>query len=426
MKVRYIIAAVVFAILAIGGLFLKHWLVPFDLAEERAKARAAGLPLSAAEFPRAIPPAGQNAATEYNALVALLKRKPANDKVFGHGSATIPVAQTAALKAYLLSRPDIAHLVHSAVAKPDADFPHKWTSDELLPYLARMRDADIWLRRESIVLAREGRFDEAVANQALGFRVAQHAGEDPLTVPYLVSIACEAITLAGMADIMREAGPDAKLDENIRKTILAYKPNRDFARCWKGETVFGMTTMLGTISEAEAEARKDAEKRAAARGRVLPKRKVPRLFIWSANEACYLHWMTLGLNAAEQPEPGRVRAVENAMDAFDRSMHSPAQLWAMILMPVTANAVRRDVLSAAQRAVLASAASVLAYRARTGRSPRKLEEAETPASADPWSGKPLGYRLDGKGFVVYSAGESQKFTALPGQPTKSQVYFRYP
>lgn len=427
MKFRKILALSALVVLALGGLFAKHWLVPYDLDEERAKARAAGLPLSAAEFARTIPPAADDAAPEYNALVSLLKRKPANDKAFEPSTATVPALQTAALKAYLRSRPDIARLVHAAAARPHAYFPHKWTTDELLPYLAQMRSAAIWLRRESLVLAREGRFEEAVANQALGFRVPQHAGEDPIIISFLVSLACDNITLSGMADIMREAGPNEKVDIAVRNAILAYHPTRDFARCWKGEAVFGLTTIHDTTDPSSLSALGNG--RSGAQSKALPRRvKGQRLWIWDANEALYLHWMTLGLKAAEQPEAIRAEAVGRAADEFDHSlwMRQPATLLTMILYPMFSRALASAETRLAQRSVVTAAASVMLFRAQHGRFPSTLEEAAAPAPTDPRTGKALGYRLEGKGCAVYSVGKTLRFTASPGQPTKNESFFSYP
>jgi hypothetical protein len=79
---------------------------------------------------------------------------------------------------------------------------------------------------------------------------------------------------------------------------------------------------------------------------------------------------------------------------------------------------------AARRLVLAAGAAVLAAKAQTGAFPAALPAPFT----DPFTGKPLGYRREGTGFAVYSAGPAGTFDGgKPGDPAFGpNTVFRYP
>lgn len=78
----------------------------------------------------------------------------------------------------------------------------------------------------------------------------------------------------------------------------------------------------------------------------------------------------------------------------------------------------------ARRLVAAAGAAVLAAKAQTGAFPPVLPAQFT----DPFTNKPLGYRLEGThGFVVYSAGPDGTFDGGQiGETSRAQIVFRYP
>lgn len=80
----------------------------------------------------------------------------------------------------------------------------------------------------------------------------------------------------------------------------------------------------------------------------------------------------------------------------------------------------------ARRDALIAASHVMEHRVRTGAWPAHLTDAMPDPPPDPFIGKPLGYRREGKGFVIFSVGEDGTFAAKPGQPEKGQSFFRYP
>ena len=84
--------------------------------------------------------------------------------------------------------------------------------------------------------------------------------------------------------------------------------------------------------------------------------------------------------------------------------------------------------AAARMAVLRSAARVLEWRSAHNHPPDRLTDAIAPVPTDPFDLKPLRYRLEGDGFVIYSVGESGKFEGgRPDvKPPPRETVFRYP
>lgn len=93
-------------------------------------------------------------------------------------------------------------------------------------------------------------------------------------------------------------------------------------------------------------------------------------------------------------------------------------------MPAFSDIDQNDTRIHAREAVTLAAASLLAEKAKTGAYPGKLPQE----FVDPFTNKPLGYRREGRGFVVYSAGPTGHFDGgKPGEKVSGQEsLFRYP
>ena len=431
MKLWKIVLLSLLAILAVAGIGFLRWMRPYNLETERTAARAAGIPLTEADLKPVIPPSNENAAADYEALMALEKRRPLNTHAFDAALNNTTLAlmddrQAAALKTLLASRPDVARLVHAAAAKPHANFPHEWTVAVEFPQFAHMREAAKWLRWESILLARQGRYDEAIRNQALGFRTARHAAEEPNIIGLLVSIASESLTLSGFEDILTMAGPNAAVADAVRREIAAYDPGRDLQICLRHETLYGLTAVRQMTSGGEVRPPttpapapwKTSDRKGSA---------VARWLYMDPSEAVYLHWMTRIVRAAGTPLSGRQAAVAAVQAEMDRSAgNRPTYLLASIVTPVYSKAAERETHSAARRTLVSAMASVLSYRAQNGRYPDTLSAAVNPVPVDPYTGKPLGYRREGEGVAVFAEPDVTGEDAKSAAKLRQWSTVRYP
>jgi len=117
---------------------------------------------------------------------------------------------------------------------------------------------------------------------------------------------------------------------------------------------------------------------------------------------------------------------------LDREMKyppvDPLNLFAAILIPVTAETSEAERRSLGKQEALLAATQVLLYRSRKGAFPLQLSDALARTPTDPMTGDRFEYRREGKGFVIFSRGADGTFDGgLPGTaiPTK-QVGFRFP
>jgi len=162
---------------------------PANLAREEAVARQEGIPLTAAQLQKPLPPHGQNAAPLYTKLTKLLHDRPLGLPKYAEGMDAFHFytpAQIAAVRRTLAARQDVMTLVHQAADKPQCVFARDWGrgADLMFPEYQPMREAARLIKTESYLLARDERFQEAMTDQARGFRVAEHAASgSPNTLP---------------------------------------------------------------------------------------------------------------------------------------------------------------------------------------------------------------------------------------------------
>ena len=133
------------------------------------------------------------------------------------------------------------------------------------------------------------------------------------------------------------------------------------------------------------------------------------------------------VTASDQP-PARRHAVYASVEAqSEGDAHRPdvlTFLFADDLVPVFTKIDLNDTRTRAREAVTLAAAAVLAAKAQTGAFSATLP----PHFSDPFTDKPLGCRLEGAGFVLYSAGPTGTFDGgEPGEKISAQEsVFRYP
>ncbi len=420
---------------------------PADLARERTAAEKAGLLTHPSQLP--LPPADQNAAPLYVKLDALRKQRPFRLPLYAqplNGRFAYTSAQLAAVQKEADARQDIFTLLHQAADKPQCAFVRDASGPLGMPTVftnyAGLRESAREINTESLLLAYQGRYSEAVTDQERGFRIADHAASDGLLVSFLVGSAIDAITLSGMQAILKKAGPDAALDSRAETDILALPP-LSLGHALSGEPAmadveFSHLREAGPaqITQLFASSALPAVDSGQAPVQFTPTQQAQWSRFVDASEADYLHQMRQLIPAADLPSAQREAVFGQAESRSSSSGYSLIERLSDLLNPVvgadavfgSASIVSRLSLQvsqiAARREVAAAGAAVLAAKARTGTFPSALP----PQFTDPFNSKPLGYRLEStNGFVVYSAGPSSTFDGgRPGDPSGTNILFRYP
>lgn len=411
---------------------------PAALARESSAAQKMNIPLSPQSLQSPMPPPAQNAAPYYIALTDLLTKKSLPvffDKYEKNIVPTYTPEQIAMARQTLAQRSDVMALVHQAAGKPQCVFTRDWSQGMNLkfPEYTAIREAARLIKMESYLQAHDGHYQKAVLNQALGFRVARHSSSDHTLISFLVGTACDNITLSGMQSILVQAGPNALVDVQVGDTVSRLSLPPSLRTAMAGDAGFGCV-LFARMHQSERYG-VDAALSAAGYTDGSKKEKLTSVTdeatthsLIDAWEADYLAHMTPLVKACEEPRTVRRAAFLAAglkLDRESNTLYGQIHLLTLLMAPVFTDIDITQTRNQAHKAVTLAAAYVLGEKAKTGTFPTAL-----PARfADPFTDKPLGYRLEGaNGFVVYSAGPDGTFYGgKPGEKTPPiESLFRYP
>ena len=414
---------------------------PADLARAREAASKEGIPLDPDALQKPLPPDDQNAAPVYQKLFQLLKAKPLGLPLYAQplvSDHAYTPAQLAAVQKIYDSRPDVWGLVHQAADRPQCVFARDWKQGAgiLFPEFQKMREAARLLNTETYLLAAQGKYSDAVKNQARGFRVAEHGASDPVLISYLVGIACDAIALRGMQNVLILAGPNADVSAQVAQAVRDGRPRLSLRYAMGGEVASfqGMTfrqlresVQRGGVPAliALAAAEFGLSKVPPVSGPTTPADVTFALDWLDASQAMILNHTRVIIAAADLPPLARRRAFSQEAQARDARPKTALTVIGDESLPVYDQMDQNDTRRLANEAVTLAAADVLGVWTKDGTFPPALPHALT----DPFTGHALGYRREGEdGFVVYSAGPEGTFGGgKPGDArVPGQVVFRYP
>ena len=423
---------------------------PTDLVREQAAYRQEGIPLNPRQLQTPLPPPAQNAAPLYDRLTKLFHDKPLGLPASVEGGLNdtrpCPPADIAEARRVLTSRPDVMTLVHQAADRPRCVFARDWSTlmlkDTPMPEYQTMRHAVRLLQTESYLLAAQGRYAEAVAVQKRGFRIAAQAASEPGGLPYLVAVACQLITVTGLHSILTLAGPNADVCRQVRqaaygpgvppslRAALATEPAMmeplvQEMHKRQGLGMDGVNAVLDEISSGKsAHLTPPPVSKGPDNPDSLKDPQSASAFI-DAEQAEYLAEMRRLIVVADRPGAERRAVFASAVtEKHPDDPHSYRRIVTLIFLPSVDKMGENDLRVRARQAILVTAATALSEKAGTGAYPGRLPQTLT----DPFTGKPLLYRREGGGFVVYSAGPTGRFDGgVPGGKVSGQEsLFRYP
>lgn len=397
---------------------------------ELLKAKQAGLPTTIAEIIPKMPPAYENAALVYMAIYDAKKypvsrQDAAAYNVLKLGSHTD--AEWSAARTFVTNHTALLAAIHKAASLPTCVMPMQYAGGDpasiRFRYLGGFRLALGLLEIESLVLAKDGKSLNAVRNETLGF----HISEQALTsYPILVSVIefrdLEAATLRCMQHILLLRGNDPAVAAAVEGAVDRYGVVRSGVPALRDEFALGIAETQ-YIWKNGPQALMDA----AGNGSPQPPFNLPpRMFnaLMDANGTYLIKLERESIDAASLPYPqASVKytdivnrgAISGDMQTFLSSFLFPA--WPPDL----------DARYKAEIAVTQAAAAAFEFKGKRGQFPDVLSDAMTTVPTDPFDLKPIRYRREVDGFVVYSVGETGKYDGLPEAGGKHfEVMFRYP
>jgi hypothetical protein len=424
---------------------------PRALEQQFAAARREGLPVTAAELQAPLPSPDLNAAPIYVQLTRLLKDRPFEaraKKVLVDLGVRTPHTpeEVAAVRALIENRGEVLDLVDQAAAKPQCVFERDWSLGPSMPTpeYAQMREAVRLLRARSYFLAREGRYREALTPLANGLRIANHASMEPGEIAFLVGIACRNLVLAGLEDVLYLAGPNKEVADAVRATLAGNPPAFQMRRALAGEMVTSAVfteqmhqELLRVGPRAVAELLSGGETTEPPQQDPSPATTLQRLTPVQAKqadqwlkacEADYVGRLRRTLALAAQPYPARHAYQRTATVLPAEAERNPTRMWTAIMFPLVSRLDTKLTTAQARERCVTAAAGILAYHARHGAFPDRLEGELAKLPPDPFTNRPLPYRRERAGFAVSSVGPPHDVAQNPSgdAPAGGPIQFRYP
>ena len=392
-----------------------------------ARAKRAGVDIDVARHFQPVPQIFSNAAVYYLRI--------AQDDQFAVDSAEKSALKLvddpqpgrdewATAKVFLSSHSGLMVMVHAAASyatfavprEDDGSEPISWPLREL-PSCRRVARL---LTMESLVLAHEGKFNQAVANERFCFRVGDHAASDITLVGSLVAIAVDNIAFKAMRSILRRSSGDPSIAHAIDVAVSSAWHPRLMSRA----IVADDAQMIAQVEFWRNHGADSLNREFGSDGQLVPD---PHVFdaMMDAMGAKLINDEISMLRFADRPYPVATKNL-NAIAAADIRCKTFDGTFARFVLPVVAQTEDKVTLDSAQAAVTRAACAVFLYKSKHGRYPSTLADA-APTAIDPFDGKLVGYRREANGFVVYSVGPTGQYNGGAFDGTKEhEEVFRYP
>ncbi len=381
-----------------------------DLPRQVARAKALGLPMEPEDL-RPNPPVDDedNAAPALRKALHLMQYDPATKEALAKRHAEIPgsrgddrpVFQPGDWK---VVEPFMA-LGREAARKKHCDFGYQWERGVtvLLPEPAAAKSCARLLAYHGVVLAQEGKVDQALSELRASRRLGALLAETPGLVSMLVSIAVDGTAMNEYSLALTAFADNPAALARTRRELDHLEPCGNLENAVRGEVVLSVATVRLIRSEKEARRRMrgDAGTPGQSRGGSIDsglnkfqKAMLSQALSYWCDVAEAMRGQRLG------PALDRELAkIDRAHQPWGSVAHSMASnLW----MPVQEFALI-PLYCSARRSDARAFADVLIFRASHGRLPKDLAEAGSH-ELDPFDGKPLRYKVEGQGFVVYCVG----------------------
>jgi hypothetical protein len=290
-------------------------------------------------------------------------------------------------------RADLARL-RSASRRPYSVFPVDWSQGPAIvfPHMARFRRATQLVAAQAVLLARQGRSQEALGWWGVSLRMSDHAASEPTLIGQLVGYSMQATAFRSLRAVLDDLRipPEsaARMDETLRSIDL----RATLIQALQTERVWGMSVFQVHASPGKK-----------GMGGVVG-RSMMALY-----ELGQLETMERALEIVRDPcylAAPRLRTL--ARDIHHGRKYVLARNAAATLLP---SVMKRD-SSIANIDLCRIALALKAYEYQRHAYPATLGELKATIHwtipKDPFSGKNYVYHRQGEGFIIYSLGENMK------------------
>ncbi len=403
-----------------------------EVKRELERLRQAGEPTRLADLLPPIPPL-QDGTPFYQVAIQQLEAvnlpQPVWDNLYNFISRqpTQPVNFAEVEKALKTVEPALAMLRRALT------YPHmrltKWNVDNpasvMFPHFSRLREFARLLSAEALWRKRKGDWDGAVESCVAALRLTRRMGDEPCLINFLVQGAIFAISMDTAQRVLEDADPSPQAYQALLRELRAWDIDRDFVRVLQMERVW-LIWACNWMRE-KASRREIHELLTKGTNQI-------ELSVWLKGRASLIaENERLGLRPYEQAIAFARKGVPHDWAQIDRWEKACEQTigkgkmvftfggieltWhpkavAAYLFPTMSRIFQRAATFHAHQRLGETAIALRLYRQEHGHYPKSLSELVPrylpSVPTDPFDGKPLRYRQEGKGFRLWSIGEDRK------------------
>jgi len=396
-RARRVISAV--AVLAFIGLLASPSITGWMLDREKARLRAEGVPTTLAEVVPRVPPGKPNAADVYRKAFGL-RQIPKGSKLLDERRPE-DARWRSEMRALLAKNTAYLTLIEQASRIPDCAFPVNWAGGPetaTMPHLARFREATRLLGARAVLLARDGKADEALAQCETILRIADHAHRDPALIATLVAWAIRAIDVDVAESVLSMADPSPEACRALQAALARVNQRAELVRALRSEcvvhTLWGHETVRRIVEDST-------------------RTWATYLIHTQVNlvERRFLRMMDEQISATALSWPESYWQAKRVVDRFDStpwySSWGIGYIVNAIVFPIAARGLQGGERIQARLDALRIALSLKQYKAQHSAYPDSLaalRAAGFDIPLDRFTGKEFVYRRQGAGFLIYSLG----------------------
>lgn len=409
-------------IAVLGG---REWTASRAWDRTEAEARRAGLPTRVIDMIGPPIPKGDNAAEDYWKAIPAHKLVPIQDRLLGElycatirkpdatkrfrdGGVSGAVDRArieAALKAWM----PVFDWVDRGTSKPALDWHRDWNQgiDLLLPEYASMKNIARGLAADAEIAASHREFDHALHRLRQIRAIAMQMEKESLAIALLVGAALRSIADKEAMVLAFDHSDDVGFVDDIRSFFVS-ETIPDIHPALKGETFAGLKFLE---QGAEQPARVLSALSVHEDWRTPSSFALRALKVGSIRNGAQIKLTERYLSAWQKlpSDPAQWQSVENICNELDKAMVADSSWtgnFAGLVAPTYAYVGQVPGDTVARKRLGVTLCDLLDARRTIKRWPPRLPGG--PHSVDPYSGKPLTYRVEAEGFTLYSVRADRK------------------
>lgn len=370
-----------------------------------AEARALGIPVTPDELRQMVAlPDEVNAATDYWTAFRNLE-EPDYDRKRGDAESALTNGeatpeQKRLLRAELAAEAARLKSVERASHKSGADWKRKWEEGPalLFPEFAPMKRSAKLLRNQALFESEAGHVIRAYQLLITAARVGKHAGDDPELIGALVNYAIDYISLNAAASVLN-AHHNAISRMAAQKFLSQLPPTSTFRHAIPGELMRIRAEIKELVPASEQLSRTDTPLMLDPIEWILIHDPLYRQALESQS---IQYWIDhLKIIRKQNPLPEREKELQELFYRYENEPSVSSGL-APILLPEFSQAYRAEIKPVAMRRMLSCAIQIYQVYEESGKLPGSLLRLKDVI--DPYDGKSIRYRTDGRTFRLYCIG----------------------